>query len=155
AKSHLGAFAQGDVGDSYTVIVRNATSAGPTSGNVIVTESVPSGLTLNSMSGAGWACNSNTCSRNDVLGPGASYPPINVQVNVSLTATSPQVNQVTVSGGGSPDATTSDSTFITATGSTNPGAEIDNLNITDSAINFSSFTDVCVNTYVFDASHKL
>src|SRR5208337_1063529 len=74
-------------------------NAGSNSGTVTVTENLPSGLTLVSMAGTGWACPSggNTCQRNDLLPAGAS---------------SPQINVVTVSGGGSPQATASDPTYI-------------------------------------------
>ncbi len=111
-KTHTGNFTQGQQGASYTVTVSNAAGAGPTSGMVTVTDTVPSGLTLTSMSGSGWTCTSNTCTRSDVLNSGASYSPIGVLVNVSATATTPQVNQVTVSGGGSASVNASDSTTI-------------------------------------------
>ncbi len=76
-----------------------------------------SGLSLVSMFGAGWTCGppnpANTCTRSDVLAPGAAYPPITVLVNVGVNASSPQVNTVSVSGGGSATANASDSTVIT------------------------------------------
>jgi len=56
AKSHSGNFTQGDIGDIYTVRVSNAAGAGQTSGPVTVTENLPSGLNLVSMSGTGWTC---------------------------------------------------------------------------------------------------
>ena len=75
------------------------------------------GLSLVSMFGTGWTCGApnpaNTCTRNDALAPGASYPPITVLVNVGVNASSPQVNTVSVSGGGSATANASDSTVIT------------------------------------------
>jgi uncharacterized repeat protein (TIGR01451 family) len=114
AKTHTGAFTQGQAGATYSVVVSNGASAGPTSGTVTVTETVPSGLTFVSMSGTGWACSSNTCTRSDVLNPGSSYPAITVTVNVAANATSPQVNAVSVSGGGSAMASATDSTTIIA-----------------------------------------
>jgi uncharacterized repeat protein (TIGR01451 family) len=114
-KSHSGDFTQGQTGATYTVIVFNSGS-GPTFGTVTVTDVVPPGLTLVSMAGPGWTCPAlpgNTCTRSDALaGGGASYPPITVTVDVALTATSPQVNQAGVSGGGSASAFTNDSTTI-------------------------------------------
>jgi uncharacterized repeat protein (TIGR01451 family) len=114
SKSHVGDFAVGETGDTYTVTVSNTAGAGPTSGTVTVTDTVPSGLTLDSMAGTGWTCaaDSNTCTRSDVLAAGASYPAITVTVDVASDATSPQVNSVTVSGGGSASATATDSTLI-------------------------------------------
>src|SRR5579872_4992568 len=117
AKTHSGSFTQGQANASYTVTVSNGSSAGPTSGTVTVTETVPSGLTLVSMSGSGWTCPgtlANNCTRNDALNGGASYPAITVKVNVASNATSPQVNSVSVAGGGSATASTTDSTTITA-----------------------------------------
>jgi len=110
-KTHTGNFMQGQNGATYTVTVSNGTSAG-TSGTVTVTETVPSGLNLVSMAGAGWTCVANTCSRNDSLAGGSSYPVITVTVNVAANASSPQINQANVSGGGFVGASTSDSTTI-------------------------------------------
>ena len=112
AKVHSGNFAPGQTGATYQVTVSNALTAGLTSGAVQVIESLPSGLTLVSMSGDGWNCSNNTCSRSDILEPGSSYPAITVTVNVNANATSPQVNSVSVSGGGSASASTTDSTAI-------------------------------------------
>jgi Bacterial Ig-like domain (group 2)/Divergent InlB B-repeat domain len=114
SKSHVGNFALGDSGDTYTVTVSNTAGAGPTSGTVTVIDTIPAGLTLDSMAGTGWTCaaGSNLCTRSDVLAAGASYPAITVTVDVSDDAPSPQVNSVTVSGGGSAAATATDSTVI-------------------------------------------
>ncbi len=115
-KSHTGNFTQGQANAFYTVLVSNAPGAGPTSGTVTVTETMPSGLTLVSMGGTGWTCSViPTCTRTDVLIPGGSYPQITVTVNVGGSATSPQVNAVSVSGGGSATANGTDSTVITPT----------------------------------------
>jgi uncharacterized protein (TIGR01370 family) len=115
-KSHTGDFNAGQQG-TYTVTVQNGASAGATSAKVTVTETVPSGETLVSMAGTGWTCpgtgGASTCDRSDSLATGGAYPTITVTVNVGSGATSPQVNQVSVSGGGmtSPVSTT-DSTTI-------------------------------------------
>jgi len=116
AKSHTGNFTQGQQGATYTVTVSNGANAGPTSGTVTVTDTVPAGLTLVSMAGTGWTCVAASCTRSDALAAGASYPGITVTVNVASNASSPQVNMAGVSGGGSvapPPA--SDSTVITST----------------------------------------
>jgi uncharacterized membrane protein YkoI len=112
SKSHSGSFTRGQQNALYSVIVSDGFNAVPTTGTVTVTETVPSGLTLVSMAGTGWTCSANICSRSDVLSPGASYPAITVTVNVAANATSPQVNQVSASGGGSLSATATDSTTI-------------------------------------------
>jgi subtilase family serine protease len=111
---HTGNFTQGQQNATYLVTVSNGASAGPTSGTVTVTETVPAGLTLVSMVGTGWTCGTTTCTRSDVLNGGLSYPAITVTVNVASNASSPQVNQVSVSGGGSAPANANDSTVIIA-----------------------------------------
>jgi uncharacterized repeat protein (TIGR01451 family) len=111
-KTHTGNFTQGQQGAAYLVTVSNAPNAGPTSGSVTVSDTVPTGLTLVSMAGAGWQCTDNSCTRSDGLAGGSSYPQITVTVNVAAAATSPQVNAVTVAGGGSASADTVDSTTI-------------------------------------------
>ena len=117
-KTHVGVFTQAQNG-TYTVTVRNGNFAGPTSGVVTVTETVPSGLTLVSMAGSGWTCPGtavNNCTRSDTLAAGASFPAITVTVNVAANAASPLANSVSVSGGGSATANITDSTVITAIG---------------------------------------
>jgi sugar lactone lactonase YvrE len=104
-------FARGQSG-VYSVVVSDAVGTAPTSGTVTVTETAPAGLTLISMSGSGWTCSGNTCTRVDVLNPGASYPTITVTVNVAVDAPSQVTNEVTVSGGGSPTITAGDVTTI-------------------------------------------
>ncbi len=114
-KTHGGNFTQGQTGATYSLTVGNAAGAGSTSGTVTVTENLPPGLTLVSMSGTGWTCPgtaANNCTRSDVLAAGASYPAITVTVNVMANAGSPLLNSVTVSGGGSSDSSASDSTVI-------------------------------------------
>jgi uncharacterized repeat protein (TIGR01451 family) len=55
SKTHTGNFAQGQTGATYTVTVSNAAGAAATSGAATVTDTVPTGLTLVSMAGTGWA----------------------------------------------------------------------------------------------------
>ena len=111
-KMHTAGFTQGQQHATYTVTVSNRANAVPTGGDITVTEIPPSGLTLVSMSGTGWACAATNCTRSDVLNGGEGYPPITVTVNVAANASSPQVNQVSVSGGGSGSAAATDSTTI-------------------------------------------
>src|SRR5262249_5628894 len=114
AKTHSGNFTQDQQGATYTITVSNAPNVAPTYLPVTVTESLPSGLTLVSMAGTGWTCANlaTTCTSSDPLAAGASYPPLTVTVNVGGHTSSPQVNQATVTGGGSQSASTSDSTNI-------------------------------------------
>ena len=93
-------------------VINPATSTGPTSGKVTVTDTIPSGLTLVSMAGTGWACTSNVCTRTNALAAGKSYPAITVTVDVAANAPSKVTNTVKVSGGNSPAATASNPTTI-------------------------------------------
>ncbi len=111
-KTHSGSFAPGQTGATYSAVVSNAAGAVATNAPVTMTEIVPTGLTLVSMSGAGWGCSGNTCTRSDALVPGASYPLVAVTVNVAADPPSQVTNQVSVSGGGSPATSASDMTNI-------------------------------------------
>jgi exo-1,4-beta-D-glucosaminidase len=128
--SHTGSFAQGDASDAYTLAVSNAAGAGATSGKVTVADTLPPGITPVQMTGAGWTCSlappalppvsesrsnpvTNTyepqpaCSRSGRLAPGASYPPITLDVAMADNTQPSVTNTVAVSGGGSRNVTTS------------------------------------------------
>ncbi len=95
-------FEPGQTGATYSIVVSNNAGAGPTTGTVTMTETVPAGLTLVSMAGAGWNCSGATCTRGDALAPGSSYPAVVVTVNVAPDAPSGAMNYVLVVGGGAP-----------------------------------------------------
>ena len=140
AKQHSGNFLQGQQGAQYTVIVSNASGSAPTNGRVAVAEALPSGLTLASMAGIGWTCPGTTatnCTRSDSLSGGANYPPITVTVNVAADASSPEVNSVTVSGGGSAGANTTDPTIIIVA---NPDPLVTQLSPTTGSAGGAAFT---------------
>ena len=111
AVTHAGNFNPGQSG-TYTLSVTNGIGAAATSGTVTVTEYPPAGLTVASMSGAGWSCTGNSCSRSDALSAKSSYPPVTATVNVDAAAAGQVTNQVSVSGGGSATAGASDLTLI-------------------------------------------
>ena len=108
--AHTGSFTAGGSG-SYTVGVANPGVAA-TSGTVTVTEILPASVTLNSMSGTGWTCAGNSCTRSDALVHGSLYP-IAVAVTVGQTAPSQITNEATASGGGAFAVGTQDLTLIT------------------------------------------
>jgi trimeric autotransporter adhesin len=109
-----GPFTTAQIGATYSVVVSNVAQAGPVNGQITVTEIVPSGLQLVSMSGVGWACpsNGNVCRRSDQPSIGNQYPAITIVVNVNGGAPPQVTNVVTVSGGGSLGAVSSTATFI-------------------------------------------
>ena len=73
--SHSGNFLQGQTNAFYLIRVSNPGLSAST-GMVLVTDRVPSGLRITSLSGAGWDCSNVACWRNDDLQPGQSYPAI-------------------------------------------------------------------------------
>jgi uncharacterized repeat protein (TIGR01451 family) len=112
SKTHQGNLAAGQTGAAYQITVGNSGTAS-SSGQVTVTETVPTGLTLVSLAGSGWTCAATSCNRSDVLNPSTSYPPITVSVNVAGNAPALVTNMASVSGGGSAGATAMDPTTIT------------------------------------------
>src|SRR5262249_9425960 len=111
AKTHApDPFPAGGQG-TYTLTVTN-NGARSTSGLVTVTDTLPSVFTPSAMSGPGWSCTlaTLTCTRSDALAVGASYPPIQLTVNIAADAPSGTFeNRAVVSGGGAPNpATTTD-----------------------------------------------
>jgi uncharacterized repeat protein (TIGR01451 family) len=97
-----GAFFQGETGATYSIFVSNNGNLA-TIGAVSVVDTLPAtGLTATDISGTGWSCTLNnlTCTRSDVLAPGAAYPGITVTVNVASDAPDHVFNLATVSGGG-------------------------------------------------------
>jgi len=152
SKTHSGNFTQGQQNVSYTLTVSNGSGAGATSGTVTVTDTLPSGLSLASMYGSGWSCTGTSCSRSDALNGGTSYPSITLSVNVQSNATSPQVNQAAVSGGGSSAASDSDSTTIcyTLTGTTAPSG-VGSITVntgTNCGTGYSSGTEISLTAIV-------
>jgi pimeloyl-ACP methyl ester carboxylesterase len=139
SKTHTGAFTQGQTGATYSVVVSNAAAAGSTSGLVTVTESVPVGLTLGSLSGAGWNCSGVSCTRSDALGPGVSYPPITITCSVASDAPTQVTNRVTVIGGGANSAVAADATTILP-GQNSQTPAIVSLNPANAIVQGSAFT---------------
>lgn len=106
-----GDWEEGETG-TFTITVSNAAGAAITTGTVTVQGFLPGGLTFVSMSGSGWSCTDQTCTRGDSLAGGASYPPITVTATVQQNALTPQPNRALISGGGSASAEASDDVHI-------------------------------------------
>lgn len=114
AKSHTGNFSQGQTGAEYRLVVTN-NGAGASSGQVMVTDTLPAGLTATAISGAGWTCTLGTltCTRSDVLAAGASFPTITLTVTVAGNAAAQVTNQAAVSGGGETNTANNSATDLT------------------------------------------
>ncbi|MFO1064612.1 MAG: hypothetical protein U0892_12180 [Pirellulales bacterium] len=118
--SHSGTIRQGDSSDSYTLTVQNS-GAGSTTGQVTVTDTLPTGLTPLSASGTGWTTSINgqtvTATRSDVLSAGSAYPALTILFAVAASASGTLTNSAHVSGGGelnTSNDTNTDPTTITA-----------------------------------------
>jgi exo-1,4-beta-D-glucosaminidase len=135
AGTQAGSFSQGDARDAYTLTVSDAATAGPTTGEVTVADTMPPGLTPVEMTGNGWTCSlapatlppttsgrnappntyepQPTCVRSDSLAPGSAYPPITLRVAVADNTQPSVTNVVTATGGGAAQADTgTDPTII-------------------------------------------
>ena len=113
--THTGNFAQGDVGDTYTITVSNIGQYA-TEGTVSLAETLPAGLTATGFTGEGWTVDlaTLTATRIDALGPSASYPSLTLTVDVSTNAPSSVTNLVTVSGGNEYNTGNDTGTDVTA-----------------------------------------
>src|SRR5258705_287200 len=116
-KTHVGTFTQGQAGATYTLTVANI-GAADTRGPATVTDTLPAGLTATGMAGAGWSCTlaTLTCTRSDVLAPGASHPAVALIVDVAGTAPPSVSNTRSARGAGettSSNVTASDVTAVT------------------------------------------
>ncbi len=97
----------------FTVTVSNVGgSAG--SGTITVSNRLPAGMTMTSMSGTGWNINSNnlTAARTTNLATGGVLPTITIGFSVASNAPAMLTNSVTVSGGGDGNALNNTSNLI-------------------------------------------
>ena len=104
--SHTGNFKEGDSADTYTVTVNNS-GAGPTTGTVTVSDTLPTGLSPTAADSGtinGWSVSTSgqtiTATRSDVLAAGGTYPALTITVSVASVAPSSVTNTATVAGGG-------------------------------------------------------
>ena len=107
AKSHSGDFARGQAAAQYTLSARNAGAGPTTTAQVVVTDTLPAGLTATAISGAGWTCTlvpGPRCTTSGVQPAGHVYPPITLTVKVANNAPASVVNTAAISGGGDSDA---------------------------------------------------
>ena len=101
ASAHAGSFTQADPAQFYVITVTNAGTA-PTGGTVVVTDTLPAGLTATAFGGAGWTTDlpTLTATRSDTLAAGAGYPPLTLTVSVAANAAASLTNIAQVSGSG-------------------------------------------------------
>lgn len=109
------ALAPGGSGSYTLTIINNGINAEP--GPIIVTNTLPTGLTYNATGsgGSGWSCSAAsqvvTCTRAGALAGGATANAITINVNVNAAASGTITNTATVSGTGG-DGNTANNTDI-------------------------------------------
>jgi uncharacterized repeat protein (TIGR01451 family) len=103
---------------SYTLTVRNSPSAGPTTGPITVTDTLPAGVSFVSATGSNWNCSANgstvTCTYTGTrLLTGQQAPPITIKVLPTATAGNPSRNTATVATPGDSNLGNNTSTIST------------------------------------------
>ena len=107
---------------TFSLLVSNV-GGRPTSGPVVVDDTLPAGLGIVSAVGDGWTCgvdaaaNSLHCSRADVLAVGTAFPAVTVLVNVLESAPDALVNTGVTGGGGETNLTNNSDDDAVAIGS--------------------------------------
>ncbi|MFM8720528.1 MAG: hypothetical protein ACKOFH_13525, partial [Chthoniobacterales bacterium] len=104
---------QGGTGQ-FTINVANVGASTSTTATVTVSNTLPAGMTMTSMSGAGWSFNSNnlTATRSGALNAGTNYPSITIGFTLAANAGALLTNTVTVSGGGDGNALNNTNTMV-------------------------------------------
>lgn len=112
AMKHITPFVRGEIG-TYCIEVSNQGNDA-TAGPVAVAITIPNSLGCMSLSGSGWTVDNNTltCTRNDALASGSSYPLITLRVYVRDYTPHVVIGTATVSGGGCPTSTVTSSTTL-------------------------------------------
>jgi uncharacterized repeat protein (TIGR01451 family) len=96
-------FVRGQVGNTLTLTVTNHSNAPTDGATVAVIDEIPAGLVVTSAAGRGWTCTIDgpvTCTREDVLGPHRSYPPVVLRADVAADSANVIVHQPTLLGHG-------------------------------------------------------
>jgi peptidoglycan/xylan/chitin deacetylase (PgdA/CDA1 family) len=112
-------FAPGEVGNTLTLTVTNVSRNATDDSTVTVTDEIPAGLTATAAGGDGWTCSVTatvSCTRAEVLAPGAAYPPITITVDVVADAVSTTNTPEVVGHGGVWQSTASDAIEVTPPG---------------------------------------
>jgi uncharacterized repeat protein (TIGR01451 family) len=98
-KTHVGNFTVGG-SNVYTLTVANLAGNQREDNTVVVTDTLPAGLTFVSGVGTGWTCGASgqtvTCSHPPILDPGNSLPPITMTVGATGAAVPSVTNTASV-----------------------------------------------------------
>ncbi len=127
-KSHVGNFNEGSAG-TYTLSVSNDASASDEVGTITVTDTLPTGISFVSATGAGWTCGAViqdvTCTHPGPLAAGNSLPNITLNVLAGSAAVPSVINTANVSGtlpdSNAANNSSSDSTTVIGSPAITPG----------------------------------
>ena len=127
-KSHKDDLYAGGTGD-YSLRVTNSGNL-TTDGTVTVADQLPDGLSATAIFGSGWDCDlpSLTCSRQDQLGSGKSFPNVTVTVATAADPPASVINRASVSGGGEADAVKTNNSAADPTTIRNPAQPTASVN---------------------------
>ncbi len=118
AEGYIGTFTQGATSGTLTITVSNTAGASSvTSGTTTVTETLPTGFTAVSFSGAGWSCSGTTaitCSSTQAVNGGTSFNAIGINVAVAATAVNPTTTNAATASGGTAAASATSGTLSLA-----------------------------------------
>jgi List-Bact-rpt repeat protein/uncharacterized protein DUF11 len=98
-KSHYGTFQVGSLNASYFLIAFS--TAGPTTGAITITDTLPTGMTYNSIGdqSGGWSCTGTsdiTCTSHGLISPG-SFSYLYLKVDIADSAVGERTNTATAS----------------------------------------------------------
>lgn len=104
-KSHSGTFTQGQTGE-WDITVSNIIANGATIGTTNVSDTLPTGFTLNGFSGTGWTCGSVTsvvsCTSTQSVVGASAFPTLRLIANVPTSSPTSVSNTASTWGGGDP-----------------------------------------------------
>lgn len=126
AKTHVGNFTVG-VNNSFTLTVRN-TGSGPTTAAIVVTDTLPAGLTFVSVSGTGWDCSLTvapnvSCTHPGPVAAGGALPDLTLTVTPTVATPPAILNTANVATTGDTN-NANDSSTDTVTVAPAPGPDL-------------------------------
>jgi uncharacterized repeat protein (TIGR01451 family) len=132
-KTHVGNFTVGG-NNVYTLTVSNLAGNQREDNTVVVTDTLPAGLTFVSGVGTGWTCGASgqtvTCSHPPILDPGNSLPPITMTVGATGVAV-PSVTNVGVVASASHDINAANDTASDVTAVFGPNLSTSTKSVVD------------------------
>ncbi len=105
-KTHNGTFSDGQTNAEWDITVNNTPVGSITSGTTNVSDTLPAGYTISSITASGWSCGGSvgtgtlSCTSTAVISGGSSFPVIQMFVSIPINAGTPVSNTAKTWGGG-------------------------------------------------------